>query len=124
MAVTITERTHASVRKITWAWTSAADGSAGGAGGGGTTVAAFDGAIERLVTVPSGGGTAPTTLYDITITDADGVDVLLGAGADRSATVTQQVAAASLGIVAGDRLTLTIAAAGDSKAGTVHLYVR
>ena len=124
MAVTITERVHTSVRKITWAWTSAADGSAGGSGGGGRTTVAFDGILQRLVTVPGAAGAAPTALYDLTITDEDGVDVLLGAGANRSASATEQVAASSLGVVAGDRLTLTVAAAGDSKSGTVHLYIR
>lgn len=123
MAVTIAERRHTSVRKITWAWTSAADGSAGGSGGGGQTSAAFDGVLERLVTVPDGVA-APTDNYDITITDEDGVDVLVGAGANRSATVTQQVTTASLSAVAGDRLTLNVTNAGNAKAGTVHLYLR
>lgn len=124
MAVTISERTHTSVRKVTFAWTSAADGSAGGSGGGGRTTAAFDGKLERLVTVPGAAAAAPTDNYDITITDEDGVDALLGAGANRDTANTEQVAAASLGIVAGDRLTLNVTNAGDSKSGTVHLYIR
>ena len=37
---------------------------------------------------PDGGGTAPTTLYDVTLTDAALVDVLAGVGANLSATLT------------------------------------
>jgi len=36
------------------------------------------------------GGTAPTTLYDITIDDALGADIFGGALGDRSATATEQ----------------------------------
>ena len=39
-------------------------------------------------TTPSG-TTAPTTLYDVEILDADGKDILGGAGLKRSATVTE-----------------------------------
>lgn len=117
--VTVAERTHTSVKKITWTWVSTAGGAADG-----QTASAFDGKIERLVTVPAAAGSAPTDDYDITVTDADGVDVLLGAGANRDTANAEQVAAASLGIVAGDRLTLNVTNAGNAKSGTVHLYIR
>jgi hypothetical protein len=116
----ITEETFGSIRKIKCAWVSDAAGNVSGT----LTLGAYNGAIERLVTVPSGGGTAPTTLYDITILDEDGTDVLMGAGADRSATVTEQVQRTSLGVVANDRLELRIANAGNAKQGTVYLYLR
>ena len=45
--------------------------------------------LEAMETHP--GPTAPTALYDITITDDGGFDMLGGAGADRSATVTERV---------------------------------
>lgn len=124
MAVTITEETHGSVKKIAFAWTSIADGSAGGVGDGGRTTLAYNGEVVRLVTVPAGGGSAPTDNYDVTVTDEDGTDVLMGAGANRDTAVTEQVLASSLGVVANDRLTLTVANAGDTKAGTVYLYLR
>lgn len=117
--VTVSERTHTSVRKITWAWTSDASGNADK-----ITTVAFDGVLQMLVTVPSGGGTAPTDLYDVTVTDGDSVDVLLGAGANRAAASTQAVAASSLGVVAGDKLTLNVSNSGNAKQGTVHLYIR
>lgn len=117
--VTVTERTHTSVKKITWDWLSDASGNADL-----VTTAAYDGVIQRLVTVPDGGGTQPTDLYDLTITDGDGLDVLLGAGANRSNASTQQVASSSLGVVAGDTLTLNISNAGNAKGGVTHLYIR
>lgn len=46
--------------------------------------------IVSMVTDP--GSPAPTTLYDIVITDARGYDLLGGTGANRSATVTENAA--------------------------------
>ncbi len=117
--VTVAERTHTSVKKITWAWTSTAGGAADL-----ITTGAYDGKIERLVTVPAAAGSAPTDDYDITVTDGDSVDVLHGAGANRDTANTEQVLASSLGIVAGDKLTLNVTNAGNAKSGTVHLYLR
>ena len=121
---TITEETFGTVKKIAWVWVSAADQTVGGALVNTTTSEAYSGSIERLVTVPAVAPDVPTDNYDITILDADGVDVLLGAGANRDDTVTEQVAASSLGIVANDPLKLTVAAAGAGKGGTVYLYIR
>lgn len=117
MSVTSTEITITSVKKVTFGWTSAADGTASG-----TTTATFDGQIIGLVTDP--GATAPTDNYDIVINDADGVDVLLGAGANRDTANTEYVTGASLAGVAGSKLTLSITNAGDSKVGVVILYIR
>jgi hypothetical protein len=117
--VTVAERTHTSVKKITWAWTSDASGNADL-----VTTKAYDGVLQRLITVPAGGGSAPTDNYDIVINDGDGFDVLLGAGANRDTATTEQVASASLGVVAGDTLTLSVSNAGNAKSGTTHLYIR
>ncbi len=45
--------------------------------------------LEAMETNP--GTTAPTALYDVTLTDDGGYDLLGGAGANRSATVTERV---------------------------------
>ena len=79
-SITVTEETFGSLKKIKWAWTSDASGDAGGSSEGLTTNP-YNGALERLVTVPDGVD-APTADYDIVINDQDGVDVLVGAGAD------------------------------------------
>ena len=118
MVVATTEKTHTIVKKITFAWTS--DSVTGTATG--TTTNSYDGKLITLVTDP--GATAPTTLYDVTVTDADGHDVLVGAGADRSATVTELVGETSLGAVAGSLLTVNVSNAGNSKVGEVILYIR
>jgi hypothetical protein len=115
--VTTAEITSASTKKITFTWTSAVGGAADA-----TTTAAFDGKLVGLTTDP--GATAPTDNYDVAITDADGHDVLLGAGTDRDTANTEHVAEASLGAVARSRLTLAITNAGDAKQGVVVIYIR
>lgn len=121
-ACTITEETLGSVKKIKWAWTSAADGSVGAAAVSSTTTGVYNGECLRLITDP--GATAPTDNYDVVINDGDGVDVLIGAGANRDTSTTEQVIASSLGCVANDTLTLLVTNAGDSKTGVVYLYIR
>lgn len=64
-----------------------------------TAVACNPGYIVRVVTNP--GGTAPTDQYDITLTDADGVDVMGGALANRHTTTSEQAYASVAPIVAG-----------------------
>ena len=116
------------VRKITWAWTSASDGSCTG-----PTIEAVGGEIVRIVTIPSASA-APTTLYDITITDGNSIDVMAGQGANLSATVTAHVmpgvplkdgtTTSVAPIIVDDILTLNVTNAGDTKSGTVIMYLR
>ena len=114
--VTVTESGR-SVKLIKWAWTSATGGAVSQ-----VTTNVYDGKLITLVTDP--GATAPTADYDVTITDDNSQDVLVGAGIDRHTTTTELVGEASLGAVAGSTLTLVIANAGDEKTGTVYLYIR
>jgi hypothetical protein len=53
------------------------------------------GRILQAKFVPGAGGSVPTDLYDVTLADADGADLLLGLGGDRSATLAQAVPALS-----------------------------
>ena len=117
--VTVSEETFGAIKKIAFTWTSDGSGNADG-----TTTAAFNGTIERLVTVPAAAGSAPTDNYDITIADQDGTDVLMGGGANRDTANTEQVLASSLGVVANDTLTIHVTNAGSAKGGVVYLYVR
>ena len=116
--VVVTEETFGTIKKVTFAWTSTAGGAADA-----PTVATFSGKIEALVTIPDAAD-APTALYDVTVTDADGVDVLAGAGANRSATATELVLSSLLGIVANDLLTVNITNAGAAKKGRVIVHLR
>jgi len=118
--VTVSERVKTrNVRKIVWAWTSGDGDFAGAASASNLTV--LDGEILGFLTDP--GSPAPTASYDITITDSDGHDVLIGAGADRHTTNTEYVDRASLAGVAGSVLTLNVTNAGDLKKGVVVLWV-
>lgn len=119
MSCTITQENKGHVRKVKAVWVSAADGTASG-----TTTLPYTGEIVRLVTIPAAAGSAPTALYDVVVNDEDGADVLMGAGANRSASATEQVLASSLGCVANDVLAFAVTNAGDTKGGTIILYIR
>lgn len=116
--VTVVENRTGTAKKIRWSWLSDASGNADL-----VTSFPYDGEVICLVTIPSGGGTAPTDNYDITITDEDGDDVLLGAGANRDTANTEYVAS-GLAIAANKKLTLNVSNAGNAKAGTTILYIR
>lgn len=115
--------TSSPIKKVKFAWTSENGGGDAGKASK-TTVNAYTGEIIRLVTIPGAGGVAPTDDYDVTITDEDGTDVLIGAGANRDTANTEQVLASSLGCVAYDKLTLNIQNAGNAKQGTAIIYIR
>jgi len=117
----ITEETYGSVKKVTFAWATLSSSSGGVTA---TTTKAYNGAIERLVTIPGAGALAPTASYDITVSDQDSTDVLMAAGMNRHTANTEQVNAASLGIVANDTLTINVTNAGSSNAGTAIVYIR
>lgn len=77
---------------------------------------------------PDGGGTQPTDLYDVTMTDANGIDVLGGTGANLSnAASTHHVPAVSTYFrrtLESGNLTPVVANAGNAKGGTIVLLVR
>lgn len=116
---TFTETTHTSVKKIALAWTS---GTTDGAYSG-TTTNPYDGECIGLTTIPSTTA-APSADYDLVVNDASGHDVLLGAGANRSASATEHAGSTSLAGVAGSKLTFNVSNAGNEKAGTAILYIR
>lgn len=114
--------------KHTFTWVSAADGS--------DTVPSglpVSGKIERVVVVPSASA-APSNLYDLTLTDEDGIDVLAGQGANLSDTVANNfcpaiplkdgTSTADYATTVDGILTLNVTNAGDAKAGKVVVYVR
>lgn len=119
MAVTITEETYGNLQKVTFAFTSAADGTASG-----TSTAAFDGILERAIFAPATGGDQPTDAFDVVVNDEDGYDVLMGAGANLSNAAPTLKTAANLGAVKRDKLAIAVSNAGNVKKGTVILYVR
>jgi hypothetical protein len=121
--VTTTEIDWTSVKLLQFTWQSgdAADDDAGAAAA--TSTAVFSGDIIGLATVPDA-VSAPTADYDVVITDSRGLDVLLGAGADRHTSNTEYVAGTSLGAVVESTLTLGVTNAGNVKKGDVYLWIR
>lgn len=118
---TITERYIEAVKKITWAWTSAADGTLTGVTT--TTTAPYDGKLLGFATIPDG-STAPDDNYDVTVTDSNGHDVLLGAGANRDTANTEYANQTTIAAVASSKLTLAVSGAGSGKKGTVILWIK
>lgn len=129
-SVTITTRYRAAdsdVVRITIDWTSHTDGTVTQA-----FPKAYSGIIERVVFNP--GATAPTDLYDVTITDDQGVDVLAGQGANLSTSATSHVkpgipfkdgtTTSVAPVVIDDTLTLNITNAGSGKVGAIVVYLR
>lgn len=106
------------VEKITWAWTS---GSAGEEITG-TTTYPHTGEVLRCYCVPGTGDDTPSDQYDITVSDGDSIDVLLGYGANCSNASTAVIAFG--GAVVGDTLTMSATNAGNSNKGTVILHLR
>lgn len=117
-SVTITENTHTSVKQVYIAWTSAADGTASG-----STTNYYDGDLIGFATDPDG-TSAPTDNYDITLTDGNGFDVLIGGGLNRDTADTEYVAGTSLGAVSSSKLTFSVANAGDTKKGVAVVWIR
>lgn len=116
--VTKTESVHTGTKKVVFAWTSSAGGAADA-----TSDEVYEGKVIGLTTIPDGTD-VPLLNYDVEVKDAGGHDILLGAGANRSDSATQHVAEASLGAVAGTKLTLAVTNAGNAKKGTVIVWIR
>jgi hypothetical protein len=112
--------------RYTLAWTSHTDGTVA------LPTPTINGTILRVTFNP--GATAPTDNYDVTLTDEDGIDVLGGQGANRDTANSESVCpglaftdgttTSVVPIAVAGTLTLNVSNAGDSKQGTVVLYVR
>ena len=113
---------NSNIYKLKWVWTS--DSSAGTATGttGFQTTVPITGTCHRLVTIPTSSA-APDDNYDVYILDEDSADILVAGGLKRSTSAAQGVVGTSLGCVKGDKITLSITGAGNSKEGTVILYL-
>jgi len=123
VTTTISRATNDTV-KIVFAWTAdASDGSVPAT----ATTQTIDGYVVLVITNP--GGTAPTDNYDITLTDADSVDIMGGTLADRD-TSNSEHAVPKIGAVYGGRwvsgtITLNITNNSvNSATGTVTIYVQ
>jgi len=116
-------------RKVICSWTSDAAGAAAG------TSQKLVGTLVKATTKPTDG---PTDNYDIVLTDGDGVNILTGCDddlVDRDTTNAEEVyflvkdhagspLAQAIHPVVCSPLTVTVAAAGDTKSGVLNLFLR
>lgn len=117
-SVTMTETRRQGLSKIKFAWTSDSAGAADA-----TTTYTYNAQIWQIVTIPGTSTSAPTTLYDITLKDGDGVDLANGLLADRSATANEvRFKGDGLLSVQSSAITLAVTNAGDTKSGTVIVH--
>jgi hypothetical protein len=108
-------------------WTSDASGNAT------FTTDGISGAILRVVTNPDDAA-APTDNYNVTLRDADGVDVLSGQGAARDAVnaehfcpgvlLSDGATSSVVPVVVAGKLTLGVTGAGNAKKGSLTVYYR
>lgn len=118
-ATLTTSTASRTVKKYSVAWTSTAGGAVSA-----NDFETVPGYIVRVTVVPGTGGTQPTDLYDLTITDADDLDVLGGLGANRSnATGNIFTFDPPVFVPFQGTLDVVIANAGASKTGRVDIFV-
>ena len=103
----------AKITTITFTWTSATAGTV-------TQTFDWDGALVRMATNP--GSAAPDANYDITLVDADSIDLLATEGLNRHTTSSEQVFPTNTPFHNGT-VTFTIANAGGEKTGVCILYM-
>ena len=123
MAMVFTYETIGTVNVVVASWTSDGDGDADG------TTIPISGHLIKGGTNPSGTA-APADNYDIVITDPAGANVLALSQddlIDRDTANSEEVyfsltAGTSAFPVVSDALTITVAAAGDTKSGVLRLY--
>lgn len=99
--------------KITMAWLSDADGVVSG-----IKLPFITGELLGVEFVPDTGDTEPTDLYDVTLLDEHGVDVLAGVGIDLSHDVPTITTSIRHNPIANE-LELQVAGAGDANGGKV-----
>ena len=121
MAGTITaaETTHRSIKEIVFSWLSDASGD----GTATATTGIYTGDLIKVVIVPGTSGEEPDDLYDVTLADADSLDLLAGQGVDCPNTANLVITGGMLPIVEST-ISLTIAGGGNADTGKVYIYLR
>lgn len=112
--VTITEESLGKIDKVTFTWASATTGAADG-----TTTQLYTGRIKQALIYA--GATTPTDLFDVQVKDSASIDLLFGDGAN--CPVADVVVVEDAGYVVNDPLTLAVTNAGDTKTGSVVVYI-
>lgn len=113
--------------KITLSWVSSTNGIASG------DTTQQRGIVERVTFVPSA-TVPPTNLYDITLKDEHGIDLLAGQGANLASNANSTVAGAidlvstsftnAVKFAVNGKLSLSVINAGSETQGQVVFYIR
>jgi len=127
MTVSVKHYERLGFKRVEIPWTSDAAGAAS------VVTPVLQGTIRRVVTDPAAAPNAPTDNYDATLLDEFGADLFAGQGADRDTANTEQfcpgislkdgVTTSVVPIAVAGTATLTITNAGNTKQGTVILYL-
>lgn len=120
VATVTTGEASKGVVRYSIAWTATA--------GGAVSANAFYMEVGRILQVkfvPAAGGDAPTAAYDVTLADANGIDLMSNAGANLSATAAAMYvySAGAVNDSAGT-VDLVVADAGNAKKGTVVIWLQ
>lgn len=117
------------IQRLTFTWTADGSGDVNG-----TVTTQVTGEVVRVVTSPNLDKTQPDPLYDVTLLDEFGVDVLGGLGADRSDSEIEEFVPVMVYSSATDTLgapryvdgalELQISNAGDGCGGVVEVWLR
>ena len=108
------------VKKYSVAWTS----TAGGAVSANAFTLVQPGYLIRATVMPNLAGSQPTDLYDLTLVDAESIDVLNGMGANRSNAAGHIFTFdPPVYMPLNSTLDVVIANAGNAKTGRVDIYV-
>ena len=118
--------TYDDIKKVEFTWLSDASGDVSGVG----VTTKLNGFIAGVRFIPDTGGTQPSDLYDVVINDTNGVDVLMGTGANCPQAVTSTTNYRTPLTPDGDKLpmcntilTPVISNAGNAKGGKIELDV-
>lgn len=98
---------------LTVAWTSTAGGAVSA-----NTKALTPAEILQVIFIPGAGGTQPSDLYDVTLNDVNGIDVLAGGGANLSNATAKAVGGLHFFTDTSGTLDLVVSNAGSAKTGT------
>lgn len=81
------------------------------------------GDLEHIDIAPGTGAVVPTNSYDMVLNNSMGVDLMQTGGANVSSTVPKGLFTGKWPVPVTSRLYLSVSNAGDSKQGTVKLYI-
>lgn len=114
--VVTTETIVGPMQKIVFAWTSSGAGAADA-----TTTHAYMGKICTVHVIPGTGADTPDDLFDVTLTDSHGIDLLYSHGQDLSNASTTIIE--NVGPVSNDALTLGVTGAGATNTGVICVFI-